>query len=55
MACNDEELSTVVHKYGVLYDKSHADFHRKAIKKNAWKAISEELGLEDGEFEFISG
>ena len=33
MVCNDEELSTMVHKYEVLYDKSHADFHRKDVKK----------------------
>ena len=92
MACHDEELSTIVHKYKTLYDKSldqyfvgvlmcaetsgllknsnfssnffpyrhttkfdysslgksHADFHRMNIKKNARKAVSEELGLEDG-------
>ena len=34
----------------VLYDKNHADFHRKNIKKSAWKAVLEELGPEDGEF-----
>ena len=34
----------------VLYDKNHADFHRKNIKKSARKAVLEELGPEDGEF-----
>ena len=48
MACNDEELSTIVHKYEVLFDKSHADFRRINIKRNAWRAVSEELHLEDG-------
>ena len=50
MVCNDEELSTMVHKYEVLYDKSHADFHRKDVKKKVWKTVSEELFLKDGEF-----
>ena len=39
-----------MHNYEVLYDKIHADFHRKDIKKNALKAVSEELGLGDSEF-----
>ena len=24
------------------------EFHRKDVKKNAWKAVAEELGFEDG-------
>ena len=30
-----------------LYNKSHADFHRKDINKKAWKGALEELSLED--------
>ena len=36
---DDEELSIAVEQFGVLYDKSHPDFHRKDIKNNAWKAV----------------
>ena len=50
MTCNDEKLSATMHKYEILYDKSQADFHRNDKKKNAWKAVSEELGLKDGFF-----
>lgn len=51
MSGNDEKLSTTVPIYEIfeiLYNKSHADFQRKDIKKNAWKSASEELGLEYG-------
>ena len=44
----EEALSNCVQQYKVLYDKSHKGFHRKNIKKNAWNAVAEELGLEDG-------
>ena len=30
------------------FDKGHKEFHRKDVKKNAWKAEAEELGFEDG-------
>ena len=30
------------------FDKGHKEFHRKDVKKNAWKAVAEELGFEDG-------
>ena len=43
----EEALSNCVQQYKVLYDKSHKDFHRKGIKKNAWNAVVEEVGLED--------
>ena len=46
----DEELSIAVEQFDVLYDKSHPDFHRKDTKSNAWKAVAEKLGLEDGKF-----
>lgn len=45
---NEEDLSVSVQKYTVLYDKGHKEFHRKDIKKNAWKAVAEELGFENG-------
>ena len=53
MAINEEDLSISVQKYTVLFDKGHKEFHRKRIyrkdvKKNAWKAVAEELGFEDG-------
>ena len=49
---SEEELVVCVHNYEVLYD--YKDFHRKDIKRNAWKAVSEELGLEDGKLIFIN-
>ena len=44
----EEVLSNCLQQYKVLYGKSHKDFHRKDIKKNAWNAVAVELGLEDG-------
>ena len=41
-------MSISVQKYTVLFDKGHKEFHRKDVKKNAWKAVAEELGFEDG-------
>ena len=41
----EEALSNFVQQYQVLYDKSHKTFHRKDIKKNAWNAVAEEVGL----------
>ena len=40
----EEAFSNCVQQYKVFYDKSHKDFHRKDIKKNAWNAAAEELG-----------
>ena len=37
MAINEEDLSISVQKYTVLFDKRHKEFHRKEVKKNAWK------------------
>ena len=42
----EEALSNCVQQNKVLYDKSHKDFQRKDIKKNAWNAVAEELELE---------
>ena len=44
----EEPSSNCVQQYKVLYDKSHNDFHRKDVKKNAWNAVTEEAGLEYG-------
>ena len=48
MAINEEDLPISVQEYTVLFYKRHKEFHRKDVKKNAWKAVAEELGLEDG-------
>ena len=48
MAINEEELSVIVQKYSVLYDKSHKEFHRKDVKKNAWDAVANDIGFENG-------
>ena len=48
MEINEEDLSISVQKYTVLSDKRHKEFHRKDVKKKAWKAVAEELGFEDG-------
>ena len=44
----EEPSSNCVQQYKVLYGKSHKDFHRKDVKKNAWNAVTEEVGLEYG-------
>ena len=41
------QLAISVQKYPIIFDKSNKDFHRKYVKKNAWQAVAEELGLED--------
>ena len=46
-AINEEDLSISVQKYTVLFDKQHKEFHQKDVKKNAWKAVAEEIGFED--------
>ena len=48
MAINEEDFSISVQKYTVLFDRGHKKFHQKDVKKNAWKAVAEELGFEDG-------
>ena len=48
MAINEQDFSISVQEYTVLFDKELKEFHRKDVKKNAWKAVAEELGLEDG-------
>ena len=48
MAINKEELFVIVQKYSVLYDKSHKEFHRNDVKKNAWDAVANDIGFENG-------
>ena len=44
----DEEISNCVKKYPCLYDKGDQCYKDKRAKKNAWKKIEEELGMEKG-------
>ena len=44
-----EELAITVQKFPVLFDKANREFHRKDVKKNAWKVVAEQMGMEDGE------
>ena len=48
MAINEDGMSISVQKYIVRFDKGHKEFHAKYVKKNALKAVAEELGFEDG-------
>ena len=43
-----EELSSIVQNYCVLYDKAIKEFHRKDVKQNAWRAVAEQMDIEDG-------
>ena len=51
MAANEEQLAMAMYKYSVVFGKSNKNFYRKDIKRNAWKAFAEELGLENGDLE----
>ena len=44
----EEELASIVQNYGVLYDKANKEFQRKDVKQNAWRAVTEQMGIEDG-------
>ena len=44
----EDELASIVQNYGVLYDKANKEFHRKYVKQNAWRAVAEQMGIEDG-------
>ena len=48
-SCRDEELTEKVYQLPVLYDKSHAHFHRKDIKSNASQKVADDLEFENGE------
>ena len=44
----EEELASTVKNYGVLYGKANKEFHRKDVKQNAWRAVAEQMGIENG-------
>ena len=44
----DDEIFNCVKKYPCLYDKREQYYKDKRTKKNAWKKIEEELGMEKG-------
>ena len=44
----DEALANVVENYPCLYDKSNKGYKETDRKKNAWRKIELELGLEAG-------
>ena len=51
MKCNlqeEEKLCVEVEKYPCLYDKQNKGYKDKERKKNAWRKIDEELGIEEG-------
>ena len=39
----EEELASIVQNYGVL-----KEFHQKDVKQNPWRAVAEQMGIEDG-------
>ena len=45
----EEELTNEVRNFLCLYDKSSNDYKDKVKTGNAWKAVDEAVGLEDGE------
>ena len=51
--CNlreDETLAEVVKKYQCLHDKIFPRYKERDWCKNAWKAVEEEIGLEEGSY-----
>ena len=44
----DESLSEEVQKYACLYDKSDKGYKERDRVRNAWKAVEEALGYEQG-------
>lgn len=49
----DEILAEEVRKYPCLYDKSDSGYKERDRVKNAWKAVENELGLEEGLYCYI--
>ena len=45
----DKELAEKVYQFPVLYDKSHAHFHRNDIESNAWQKVADDVEFENGE------
>ena len=46
----DETLAEVIKKYQYLYDKSFPEYKERDRCKNSWKAVEEEIGLEEGNY-----
>ena len=44
----DEFLSEEVRKYACFYDKSDKGYKERDRVRNAWKAVDESLGYEEG-------
>ena len=44
----DEEVTETVRKYPCLYDKADKFYKDKRARRNAWKQIEEDLGMEEG-------
>ena len=51
--CNlreDKTLAEVIKKYQCLHDKIFPRYKERDWCKNAWKAVEEEIGLEEGSY-----
>ena len=46
----EKQLANEVQKYPCLYDKSNPGHHEKDRVINAWRAVDETLGFEEGTF-----
>ena len=44
----DEDLAEAVKKYPCIYDKADQGYREKDRVANAWRAIEDELGYEEG-------
>lgn len=44
------KLMETVREYGALYDKNLKDFKNRQMKENAWRAVSETVGLSIDDF-----
>ena len=50
----EESLTESVRKYRCLYDKFCADYKNKVFAENAWAAVDNEIGFEEGkEFSYF--
>ena len=49
----DEILAEEVRKYPCLYDKSDSGYKERDRVKNAWKAVENVLGIEEGLYCYI--
>ena len=54
--CNrqdDEGLPEELQKYPCLYDNGNNVYKERDRKKNAWRAVEQELGFEEGNYLFL--